>query len=57
MSDSMLETSMVWIPLWASLKDYACKILVFNKAKNRTTMYFSLKIQIKLGFVMQENLS
>ena len=40
MSDTTIETSYGMDLLWASHKDYACKILVFHKAKNRTSMYF-----------------
>ena len=40
MSDSMVDTAYGMDLLWASHADYACKILVFNKAKNRTSMYF-----------------
>ena len=40
MSDTTIETPYGMDLLWASHKDYACKILVFHKAKNRTSMYF-----------------
>ena len=40
MSDTTIETPYGMDLLWASHKDYACKILVFHTAKNRTSMYF-----------------
>ena len=40
MSDTMIETAYGMDLLWASHKDYSCKILVFNKANSRTSMYF-----------------
>lgn len=40
MSDSMQKTDYGMDLMWANHADYACKILVFDKAKSRTSMHF-----------------